>query len=166
MALAHAPQRRLEPLLPPALPTERTRHAQGYHRSRPARTRPQTWAVTLDGLEIAARVQRIVLSYALGYESRGQLARHYVLSERAIQDILNGRSYRWLTLPIRERLDANGISIKRRGRQVAVREALERLARKASLMLAQPQLHLESARQEVAEDLYLLSGAWWEAEQP
>lgn len=161
MALAHAPQQKLEPLLRPATPPTHKVLTYGYRRNS-----ERQWEITDYGLDLAAITQRAVLSYALGYESRGQLAQRYAVSERQLQSWISGDGARWMTLPIRERLQANGISLRRGNRTAQVRAALERLGARAADMLIFPHNYCAEDREQVADDLYLLSGAWREDGQP
>lgn len=127
-----------------------------------------SWALSGSATDLVADVQRILLSYVLGYEDRAELADRYALSERSIQSIITGQSHRFLTLPIRQRLLANCIGDLRMNRSPQrsneVRRALERLAVHAANIIDRPQAFTAEFRQQVAADLYLLSGAWREQE--
>jgi hypothetical protein len=155
------PVQRLEPLLTPITPPDDRHVTYGYRRDK-----DRKWVLTDAGREAAAVTQRILLRYALDYDSRSELARRYSMCDRNVQDIICGRRTRWFTAPIRERLVANGIGTERMTRSpkgcrvVEVKEALERLASRAQDMILWPESYSWSDRGQVAIDLYLLSGAW------
>ena len=151
--------------MPPATPPYTQHVTYGYRHNKRGE-----WTLTDYGREHAAVAQRILLRYALDYETRSELARRYSLSERNIQDIINGDRSHWFTSPIRARLLAHGIGDSRMRRSpkgcrvVEVRLALERLAARAWDMLIWPEHYSADMKDEVATDLYLLSGAWREDE--
>jgi hypothetical protein len=160
------PVRRLEMLMPPATPPHTDHITYGYRHDKGG-----NWTMTDYGRDHAAVTQRILLRYALGYETRAELARRYSLSERNIQDILAGDRSHWFTAPIRERLMAHGIGNARMNRSpkgsrvVEVKQAIERLAGFATDMLVNRGRWTDAEIQEVATDLFLLSGAWREDEE-
>jgi hypothetical protein len=155
------PAPRLQMLMQPSTPPYTQHITYGYRHDKRG-----NWALTNYGREHAAVAQRILLRYALDYETRSELAERYSLSERNIQDIIGGDRSHWFTAPIRARLLANGIGSDRMVRSpkgqrvVEVKLALERLAARAWNMLIWPEHYSADQKDEVATDLYLLSGAW------
>ena len=132
------------------------------------RTRGTTdWTLSPEYAGHVGVVQRMLASYALGYQSRAQIALKYGYSERQVQSILTGSTLGALTRPVRDRLVALGVCNERGHRSFKrdqeVRAALERVAVLAADMLRDWSMYTNDQRQEVATDLYLLSGAWREA---
>lgn len=159
VAQLREPMQSMEPLIMPHMPPDDLFHAPGYRRGAEG-----AWEITQLGRDMEGEQQRILLAYALGYEKRRELAARHYRGERTVQAYLSGEISPWLTQPIRDRLKVWGISIQQGRKTRPVRVALERMAARAYDMLRRPQLYSESSRYEVANDLYLISGAWREAE--
>lgn len=127
------------------------------------------YTLNVVGESHAGIAQRILLRYVLGYEDRKALGVRYGYSSRFIQGIITGEHFRFLTLPVRRRLLANGIGSitmnRSEHRSAEVRAALEKLAARAYDMVLCPDHYTWDQRSEVSTDLYLLSGAWREDEQ-
>ena len=160
------PVRRLEMLIRPSTPAKGAHVTYGYRHDKAG-----NWTLTDYGQEHAAVAQRVLLRYALGYESRSELACRYGYADRNVQDIIAGDRSHWYTDPIRERLIANGIGNARMNRSpkgcrvVEVKLALERLAARAYDMLIWPGHYYADQISEVSTDLYLLSSVWREDEE-
>lgn len=165
MAVEIASTVHLAPLITPTAPAYPcVPRAEGFKLSR------TEWAYELTpaGREQAAICQRMVLSYALGYENRSALSQRYGYAARHIQSVLSGQTYGWLTRPVRERLAAHGIFATRmdvRIRNATIRGVLEELSGQAVDMIRWPEHYSANQRETLTLDLYLISGAWRE-EQP
>ena len=147
---------------PEAPPDDTHGPASGYRRSKGR----HGWHLTTEGGAVAGVAQRIMLSYALGYETRDELADRYGYAHHHVQHIVVGTTWRWMTLPIRRRLLANGIGNLRMNRShrrpAEVKQALERLSVMAVELLRHPERYSDEQRESVALDLWLISGAWRE----
>lgn len=155
------PAKRLEMLLRPDRPAYPcTPRPDGFRLNR----QTDQYELTESGEYHAAIVQRMLLRYVLGYESRAQIGERYGFAARHTQSVINGTTYRWLTAPVRERLLANGVGNPRMSRSPErtneVRAALEKLAAQAVEYLRWPHLYTYDDKEQVASDLYLISGAW------
>lgn len=155
------PPARLQPLLPPAIPPMDRHVTYGYRRNK-----SYEWQLTDLGVEAAAQAQRILLSYVLQIETRGDLAERYSMALTQVQATIRGAAHQWFTAPVRERLIALGIgdwTMHRSARRDhEIRRAMSRLAAEASAMLASPNAYSQQHRDQLRTDLWLLSGAWWE----
>jgi hypothetical protein len=165
VAQMKAPARRLEMLMQPSAPPRDGHVTYGFRHDKQG-----NWTLTGYGQDAAAVAQRILMRYALHYETRSELARRYGFSERNVQDIISGNRSHWYTDPIRARLLANGVGNPRMnrsakgGRVIEVKQALERLAARAHDMVIWPERFSWDQKSDVATDLFLLSGAWREDE--
>jgi hypothetical protein len=155
----------LPPIIEPPVPTYvYGQRVAGYRLDEDRKT----YVLSPEYGDLIGTVQRIVARYALGYDRRPELSRRYQYSERQIQAIVCGFAYEWFTRPVRARLLALGIASETmrrdpvRERQAQVIAAYERLATKASEYMNWPHLYPYDVKQQVADDLYLLSGAWRE----
>jgi hypothetical protein len=165
MVVHIAPTDHLEPLIVPRAPDyPLVPRAEGFKLSR------SEWAfdLTPNGRYHAAICQRMLAIYALGFENRAALSQRYGYSARHVQSVLSGQTYQWLTRPVRARLEAHGLVAGRMDRRIrteTVRRALERLAVLAADMLRDWSMYTNDQRQEVATDLWLISGAWRDQEE-
>lgn len=167
MAVQMTPSATLPWLMEPeSPPDDASGSASGFRRSK---NRPG-WHLTTQGAATAGVAQRIVLSYALGYETREELARRYGYALYHVQHMVVGETWRWLTLPIRRRLLANGIGNLRMNRShrrdAEIKRALERLSAGAVEMIRRPERYSAEQREAVALDLWLISGAWRDEDRP
>lgn len=159
------PVRVIEPLYRISMPPIEMHTVPGF-----ARQEDNSWGLTDAGRGWAAMSQRILLSYVLRFENRAALSRRYYLSIKSVQDIVIGRAHGRFTAPLREHLLYLGIGNRTMHRDVApvreaqIRAALERLAVLSADMLRDWSMYTNDQRQQVATDLYLLSGAWRDQE--
>ena len=126
------------------------------------------WELSPEYVRVVGMEQRILARYVLGYDSRATLCRRYGYSERQVQSVIRGETYKWLTQPVRDRFVALGIcgpnAARSFARDAAVKAALEKLAARAWDVLCRPARYTPSEIMEVSTDLYLISGAWREDE--
>lgn len=154
----------LAPLIMPTPPVNERGHPGGF-------CRDSSGALVLaDGaLYQAAIAQRIVMRFAVLLESHAEISARYGYSIRQIKQIATGRAWSALTRPVRLRLTALGLGDYQLRRTPAGRERLkavmQRLAAEAANIIDGPHHFEAEYRQQVATDLFLLSGAWRE-EQP
>lgn len=155
-------------LLPPQEPPQHAVNAYG-------------WRLNTDGshrlTEVGERqgpiAQRVLAASMLRLMSREQIAEHYGICVRQVQEIVTGNANGYLTAPVRERLhslgigdpDARGYRGTRQERTQQVRAAMERLSAQAVEYLRWPHLYTYDEKEQVASDLYLISGAWREEQQ-
>lgn len=157
------PQLGLEPLVepPPALENGDGRHHMGYLTGRDG-----VALLTPAGRSMAAVVQRIYLARLLGLADRNELSRRYGYAVRQVVTITRGVAHVGMLAPVRQRMLALGVvlpygRLAPMHRRLIAAEALARLAVQASAMLRHPEQYRPAAREQTAQDLYLLSGAWW-----
>lgn len=124
------------------------------------------WQLSPVGREYAAIAQRVLLLYVLQIRNRQEIAREFCMREETVQMIVGGRTAERLTAPLRRMLLAHGIGDEQMRRSsdrpLQIKAALERLAVQAANIIDRPQHFTAEHRQQVATDLYLLSGAWRE----
>ncbi len=161
-----APANTLPWLLPPQMPPAHQMNVYGYRLKTDG-----SHVITPVGERQGPIAQRVLAASMLRLMSREQIAETYGLCVRQVQEIVTGNANSYLTAPVRERLhrmgigdpDARGYRGTQQERTQQVREALARLAVLAADMLRDWSMYTNDQRQEVATDLYLLSGAWREA---
>lgn len=126
--------------------------------------------LTEAGAAQAAIAQRIVLRHAILLESHDDLAARYGYSTRQVKSIAIGRAWSHLTRPVRRRLTALGLGNLRARRTPAGRaqfkSVAQQLCAQAVDMIRWPEHYSDDQRYTLATDLYLISGAWREDEQP
>lgn len=153
-------------LLPPELPDREERRPGGILGFR--RDDTGCYALSRSGEEAGPVAQRILLRYALGYETRAQLACRYSMSERHVQGIICGDALQRFTTPLRRVLTEHGIAGWRANRAERraerVNAAVMRLAMQAAAILRNPAATPIETAQNVATNLWLLTGAWREDE--
>lgn len=150
-------------LTPTPPPESHTGRAAGFRRGNDR----NVWEFADEYRDIVGIAQRIVARYALGYEGRAALGQRYGYADRHVQAIITGQTYNWLTLPVRQRFLANGIGNLRMNRDHAnradqIRRAFESLSARAVEYMRWPEHYPYDVKQQVSDDLYLLSGAWRE----
>jgi len=157
----------MTPDVPPAEMIARVGGRQGFTRATDG-----TFTVSAVGHHIGPIAQRIVLSYALRFQTREQLAERWTLSVRHVGSVIAGDAHHWFTAPVRRWLISQGIGDERmqrdalHGRLEQVNAALTRIAAEASVMLRPPVPLSQTAQARVTLDLYLISGAWLNEDAP
>ena len=153
----------LAPVIWPSPPTTERGHPDGFRRDTHGEL-----VLTESGAAQAAIAQRIVLRYAIMMESHDEMTARYGYSLRQIKQIATGRAWSHLTRPVRLRLTAMGLGNHRARRTPAGRAhfkaVMQGVAARAVEYMRWPHLYYPDEIEEVANDLYLLSGAWQEQE--
>lgn len=161
--------RRLSFLLPPDLPPADMMMRQGgligFKRATDG-----TFTVSPTGEMMGVAAQRIVLAYALRFETREQLAERWNLSVRHVQAIVAGDALHWFTAPVRRWLREHAIGDERlcrglsRGRLEQINAAFRGVAAEAAAVLQAPGRKSQQTVDNARTNLWLLSGAWRENE--